>query len=251
MRRILSLLVIGSLLCSPVFSYGTNGCDSSTSYLSHFDTNTFFDEDCRGRGKLTVTNTGSVASTATNARFFNGAQFDGTTKYITIANSSTALPFSGDFSIECVISTTDASADTQFREIWNNGDASSANATWMGLALNNATGGLYFITADTLQITGTVNVADGAKHHVRIDRSGTDIALYVDGVKDGASFTSSTNYTISTGSFFIGIYGPTSTTGRFNGTIDEFRISSVSRRQNLSVPTTPYCSGCEMMEVIQ
>ena len=225
----------------PTASYsadGIYGIDVYTRLLAHFDNN-LTDSSFYAR---TITSTGAGSTRSAVQSKFGGysQKFDGTTAYLSFPNT-TLYDFSGDFTIDCWIYTGDKSLDTQYREIWNNG-TSSASANWMGLTINNSTGGLYFITADTVRITGTTDVSNSAWHHVAISRTGSSIKLFVDGVQDGSTYTSSQDFKRTTGSFYLGIYADTLTTGRWNGYIDEFRISCGIGRYTgtFSVPTAAY-----------
>jgi hypothetical protein len=75
-------------------------------------------------------------------------------------------------------------------------------------------------------------------YHIAVDRSGTDIKLYIDGTSVA---TGSSNYNISESTaFYVGINSDGSTRS-WNGWIDEFRVSSVARYAgNFTPPTSAY-----------
>jgi len=243
--KLVKLLLISTLLWSNCYAFGSEGCDNLTTLLIHADSS-ISDYGCNGTGAKTITNTGTV-TTGVPGKFLTALVFDGTTKYLTTPQT-TGFNFAGDFAIDCWVRCTDKTADTQFRELWNNG-GSSAGASWMGLAINTS-GFLDFITADTERIIGTTDISDGALRHVKISRKGSDIKLFVNGIQEGSTYTSAQDFTQTATNFTIGIYSGL-TTGRWVGTIDEFRVSIGSARNNnlaFIPPTTPYCAGCEMME---
>ncbi len=94
--------------------------DYFTTLLLHMDESPFTDS---GQSAKTVTNSGAVARSAVQSKFGGfSALFDGTTKYLQVANYS-GFNFSGDFTVDCWIFTAVKTQDTQFRVVWANGDA--------------------------------------------------------------------------------------------------------------------------------
>lgn len=152
------------------------------------------------------------------------------TQYVTLtAASGSGRVFSGDFLIGVWFTCTDASQDTQFRVIWNNG-GSSAAADYMQVNII-ATGVLWFLTADTERIIGTTAVNDGVWRYLTVRRIGTSITMELNGVQEGSAFSSSTDYTHSLVKFYIGVYSGEAT-GRWVGKVSEFGIWSTTLNNN-------------------
>lgn len=245
----IKLLALFLLLTQPVHAFGTNGCDNKAGFLMHMDTSSFTDEDCPGDGKKVVTNTGTILQNTTNFKFGgSSANFDGTTKYFSIPNDADTN-WAGQFTVDCWIRTTDATADTQFRTIWTKGVTSSAGTLQLSIDTNGFPVVIDSAGGGSIEIQGTINVATGVWFHLSVSRdSANNMRCRVNGVQDGGTFSTAENYN-AVQVFEIGIYGG-NTTGRWNGQIDELRISAgVDRYPVVTVPpTTPYCSGCEMLE---
>lgn len=152
----------------------------------------------------------------------------GLTENVTLASGNGAnRDFSADFTIFCWFTCTDKTADVQNRVLWGNGGVSSV-ADYMQLYISPTTGAMIFLTADTDRITGTTDCSDGKWRAAEITRVGTTITLYINGVAEGGTFTSATDYTHTAVNFFIGVYGATGTTGRWVGKATEFAIWSTS-----------------------
>lgn len=131
--------------------------------------------------------------------------------------------FNGDFTIECWVNTTVFSLDNAVsRRIFTLGAANGTDANvlsinlWTGAATNIAS-----VYSNALVITGTIPVADGNWHHIALTRSGTTLRLFVDGVVSGTATNSIAYNSGVTNGLVIGAY--TSTSGRFNGFINNFR----------------------------
>lgn len=255
MRKIL-LLAIFMALTIPAHAFGTNGCDNNATILLHMNDSGFTESDCNGNGVKTVTNTGAVIQDSVLWKFpSSSAKFDGTSRYLNIANDSD-LNWTGVFTVDEWVRTTDKTADVQFRVIWDNGNLTSTVAT-LELA-ENASGFMDVIdgtAGGTEQIIGTTDISTGAWFHVAVIRdSSNNVKLYVNGTQEGGTWNTATNFgAVGAQPFAIGIYSATNITGRWNGNIDELRISNGTARwtANFSAPPSQYCSGCEMMGVLE
>lgn len=255
MKRFLSLFLASLLFIAPVpvHAFGSTGCDTLAAFLTHADTSSFVDEDCPGNLPKTVTNTGSVTVNTTNFKFGGGSiGLDGTTKYLSIANDAD-FNWATDFTVDCWIRTTDKTSDVQFRTVWSRG----STVTGGSLQLSEDTSGFLVVIdssgGGTVVIQGATDVSDGLWHHAEVARSGTNETLALDGVKQGNTYVTAENYN-QNALFYIGIYAGTLNTGRWNGQVDEVRVSPGIDRHTLfpfKVATSPYCMGCEMMEVLQ
>ena len=245
MKKFLLALSLFTILTSPVQAYGTGGCDKYTVVLSHFDgpnaSTTFSDEDCDGTGKHVLTAAGNAQLSTANY-VFGGASalFDGTGDRITVSGSD------ADFTI----GTADFNCD--LRVMFN---ATTANPILFDYDVTNDNFQLQYNTVTTnkwrVRLNGTTylfafTASTSVWYHVVLNRSGTDLRMFVDGVQVGVTQTAADSIPAST---VLIIGTDASFTNDFNGLIDEFRLvkgNSEFPFAGFQSPTTPYCSGCEM-----
>jgi len=148
--------------------------------------------------------------------------FDGTGDYL-LAPANSAFGFDADFTVEAWINTTEFGVETFFRRLFSTGaDAATA---FQVLFFNGGTGvSEISVYSNTMIITGTIPVANGAWHHVAISRSGTSMKLFVDGVQSGSTATTSQNFSGgTTNGFYIGRYAG-GDGGHFKGNISNVRV---------------------------
>ena len=164
----------------------------------------------------------------------NALHFDGINDYV---STNTVVPYSGTFSIETWIQTTDGNA-TIF--VWG----SAINNNYVQFALN--TGKLRLAVGDGIslhQLTGNTNVNDGNWHHVAVTKSGNAVTFYLDGISDGTGTTGLGPQPMSLTSIGAGLMNNI-LQGYTAVTLDELRIWNVSRSQvqiqgNMNCEITP------------
>jgi hypothetical protein len=163
---------------------------------------------------------------------------DGDSDYVTIPDSAD-WDFTADYTIEMWIKTADKTTDTTYRRLYNHG--TQGVAADLDLYILNTTGAISVcIGTETSAITGTTDISDNNWHHIALARSGSNTKLFVDGVQDGSTFSGSEDLT-NAANLCIGAYLP-ATNGRFNGYLDEIRISKGIARwtANFTPPTSEY-----------
>ena len=215
------LLLLTALLLFPARICLADGIDAYAELVAHFDNN--LTDSSTAAHTITSTGAGSTRSSVQSKFGGYSEKLDGTTAYISIA-ANTNFSFAADFTVDCWVFTADKSQDTQYRTVFSNG-GNSANADFFEVYNDPTVGSLGFVTADLIRIIGTTDVSNSAWHHVELSRSGSTIKLFVDGTQEGLSYTSSQDFTHTGEAFYIGIYPTSLTTGRWNGYIDEFRVS--------------------------
>jgi hypothetical protein len=106
--------------------------------------------------------------------------FDGSGDYLTAPNS-TAFSLPADFTIDCWWYPTDLSASSN---VWCLGDSRSANN---GLLLywSSGSGKLLVYRNSATIITSSINTPVNTWYHLAVVRSGSTIALYINGVSAG------------------------------------------------------------------
>tara|TARA_B110000285_G_scaffold45105_2_gene50397 strand:- start:2977 stop:3984 length:1008 start_codon:yes stop_codon:yes gene_type:complete len=77
----------------------------------------------------------------------------------------------------------------------------------------------------TLNISSSAAYNDGTSHHYVFNKSGNDLSLHVDGVKDITSSYSFSGTVTNNNDILIGSRDITDTTGNFSGSMSQFRIS--------------------------
>lgn len=134
----------------------------------------------------------------------------------TAASSNYALP--GDFTVEFWYRPTSGFGD---KVLYDHGPTATASVCFI-----TAAGGQVLLFSDSAQrITGTTTLQVGTWYHLAACRSGSTLRLFVNGVQEGSSYTTSTSFGATQpriGSYY---------TGTFNavGAFDDFRITTAAR----------------------
>ena len=166
----------------------------------------------------TLTSSGSPSSS--RGIFSDSYPLNGTSQYFTASNS-TFLP-TGDFTYEAWFKT--SSTGTQTIMICDNAGGGAgitirlnSNTNLQGRIMNNGS------TVGNVDITGLSSMSDGIKHYVVFKRSGSSMALWLDGKSIGtATSTGNPNFN-STKNLYIGAYFSGSV-DFFSGTLDEITV---------------------------
>ena len=74
-------------------------------------------------------------------------------------------------------------------------------------------------------LQSTTRIDDGRFHHVAFVKSGSTLALYVDGVLEGQRTDTTTGATANSSPLYISRRGGTALQGYFTGSVDDVRIS--------------------------
>jgi hypothetical protein len=252
MIRLISILLLIASNLVPISSYafGSEGCDSKTVFLGHFDgtpgATTTLDEDCDGTGKHVIAANGNVQINGVGV-FSESSLFDGTGDFWSIADGATSPDWdfgTGDYAIDLRVRFA-ASGAVNYCLI-DIGDGGSGNGLLITYSFSNSRFEVYTNTSE--QGFAYIAAID-TWYHVLIQRKSAEVTVSVNGVQEGASQTSTTNM----------VCGDDVTIGRrsdgggnaLNGRIDELRVTKgFGRFQDGSfvVPTTPYCAGCEVSQ---
>ena len=199
--------------------------DVNTHLLLHFE------GDESGQ-KHELTMVGTPIENATGK--FNGAwEFNGTTDYLSFADSTDWDFGTNDFTVDFWMNTTNKTVQLNSRCTVTNG---AGLGTTFAIRIHEVSGAMLFVIGGS-GINGTIAVDDGNWHHVALVRSGTTAVLYIDGVLD----VSSTN-SINIAGTLLRIGNDSNNQGHWDGKIDELRISKGIARwtSNFTPPTSPY-----------
>jgi len=178
------------------------------------------------RSKRTVNANGNLQISTSSPKFGTScALFDGTGDYLGMS-ASADFGFSGDFTVDMWVKTSDYSVDgSTYRRVIHFGGGAIASTLMLLFYNGSAESPNLSVFSNAMLITGSISVADGSWHHVALTRSGTSLKLWVDGVQSGSTATTSQNFNAGTSnSVLIGI--DTSLSGGFNGTLDEIAITN-------------------------
>lgn len=200
---------------------------TNTIGLWHFDEGSGNTTTDAGRGIAgTLKNGTTTCNNSTNqcplwnstGKFGYGITFDGVNDAINITTTS-------DFNISAGGSLT--------MEAWFN-LRSTDGTNWI-MAKGNATNGygisyengpMCYVNSTTANATGNVTIATGTWYHFGCTFSGSQITIYIDGVRR-ANASYSNGIPNNSQPFMIGSRAVMD--GFFNGTLDEMRLSNVSR----------------------
>lgn len=213
------------------------------SLLLHMDgsngSTTFTDSSSNA---LTVTANGG-AQISTSQYKWNGASgaFNGSSAYLELADTSSQLLLSGDFTIECWVYFNSVSGTQIIMQSGWDGSG-GALALWM----HGSYPSKISLWADSYSsgapiITGTTTLATGTWYHVAATRSGNNWSLYLNGTSQG---TATSSATVTRKIRRVGAYSDTSGTSTnyyLNGYIDDLRITKGICRYN-SAFTPPTAS---------
>lgn len=183
-----------------------------------------------------ITVSGNAQIDTATFKYGDGSlEFDGADDYLTVTSGSGLFQFDGDFTIECWVKTGVFSQDVVFRRILSNG-ADASNSIQLVFYNGSTASSSLTVRSNINHIIGSTTVADNNWHHVALTREGTSLKLFIDGVQDGSTATTSQVFNAND-TFVIGRYYTGN--GDFNGFIDDLRITKGVARYtaNFTPPT--------------
>ncbi len=195
--------------------------------LWQFDTATGQTADSSGNGR-TLTANGTPTSPAGQAGFAQALGLNGSTQFAT-APTDVAYDLGNDFTVEAWFRRSGSPATDEAIIERGNG----TDRTFLLYVEGGGTRVSAIVSrngVDRYVGGGSVNVTDGAWHHVALTvDAANNQRIYVDGVQQGAPFALGGPVNGGSGDqVAIGRYG-NSSAGFFNGQIDDVRISDVAR----------------------
>lgn len=162
--------------------------------------------------------------TANNRRWGAGAlMFDGTDDNVD-AGTTANLKFTGDFSLEAWVRPSGSTVG----QIVSSGAASDWLYLLGGSTVNSPVCKIYQANSGSgyLQADGKTPITDGKWHHVVCTLSGTTLSVYIDGILDATSSTTTgTRDVSSAGTFTIGKF-TNATSSYYAGSMDAVRAYS-------------------------
>jgi hypothetical protein len=212
---------------------------TNTSLLCNFTNAGIFDST----GKSVLETVGNAQIDTTTVKYGTGSmEFDGTGDYLVVNNDDT---FSGDFTVELWHNTTQITNSFPSPRLFCSKGGSGNIADNFQITINsedptNTGGSLLLFSNESLSDKSTTSLSDGNWHHIAATRSGTDVKLFIDGVQQGSTYTSSQAFTFSNS--YIGVRGDLASGTYYNGYIDDFRITKGVARYtaNFTPPTKAF-----------
>lgn len=248
-NRIISFLFLTLTLSTNVLAFGTDGCFNKSVFLMHMDgsdtSTSFTDEDCAGTGKKIITASGNAQLDNSIVKFGTAAGlFDGVGDFITTPDSADFTVGNGDWTVDCWFNR--AGGDLTFRVLCGQSDVAATDASRtieMRLTSANVLEGVTIGAT----VTGTTAISTTGWHHAAFVRTGDILRLFLDGVQEGGDVARTTPINDSSADYGVGQLGQFGLV--WNGSIDEFRFTNgvALWTKNFTPPSTPYCSGCEMV----
>jgi hypothetical protein len=217
--------------------FGGDAYWSSVALLLSMDGSgsTFADSSLSARA---ITSYGSVTQSTTNAKWTKSAVFNGSTDYLSLANSGFSL--TGDFVVEAWMRLNSVSGYAALIE----------GRSFIGFA--NFICGFYsvggtlrpdFVTSNSgTRLTGTsTSISTGTWTHVAWVRSGSTLSVYVGGTRDSTQVTTSAD--LSPGGSTLAI-GKNLDGNYLDGNLDDIRVTVGSDRgytgSTITVPTAAF-----------
>jgi hypothetical protein len=174
---------------------------------------------------------GAPTSAYSAATIGGSGYFDGSGDYLTVTANNAFNFGTGDFTVEGWIYPTRSGLNA----IWTNGPASSGSFG-VGINASNKLQMDYYLGTS---LAGATSVQLYAWNYFAFVRSGSNLYVYLNGVRDASTTTSSNN---STNSFALGRFWTNDATNEALGYISNFRITDASARYTsatMTVPTAP------------
>ncbi len=204
-----------------VMSHFDNAVTNSATYFDHGPSHTALNGD--------FTNGPMLSNTA--------SKFGGSSLYYATNNSTFSIPYdagtdfaNGAFTVEMWFNYT--SGQTVSRSLWNRGRDSALHTTHVMNMTTNASSRLQFYWGVS-SMTGTTVIQAGTWYHVAITRNGGNVAMYLNGVQE----TTGSGFSITGGQGIYPIFiGGNSGTARFQGYMDDLRISKMVRYTGTFTP---------------
>lgn len=223
-----------------------NGNDAFTKILLHMDGAdgaTTFTDVAAGGSAHTWTARGNAQIDTGITKFGTATGlFDGTGDWIDTPDHADFTIGANDFVCDCWFNFA-GSAGTRYQlagQIDSGGTSASASI-YLEHTAGNKIGGAVHIGATAFAVAGTTNITTSGWHHVALVRHGTNIYVFVDGVKEGT--TGSVSGSINDSSQLWRV-GANAFGNAWPGSIDEFRLSIGTNRgwtgASFTVPVSPY-----------
>jgi len=190
---------------------------------------------------LTVTPNGNVQINSSIFKFANGsAIFDGNGDYLVISSNSVFGFGTGNFTMEAwvyptVMSLSDLTTVIDIR--------TSGGSTGISLFIESATRKVFFYDGSLNSVLLTNNTIPlNTWTHIAVQRTGSAWEVFINGIKDSATYTSSGNLGTTVPCYIGTAVDSPGNSRNFTGYIDEIRITKGIARysSNFSIPVSPY-----------
>jgi hypothetical protein len=211
--------------------------DANTKLLMHFDEDLFVDSSNVGHSVNIVSNAQVVVP-----KFGTGnAFFNGTTQYLTIPDHSGFDFGSGDFTIEAFVKFTSLG---NWTALFNKASSVAVADRQFQIGTQGTNGIItarVYENSNVYVINGPTVLNTGVWYHIAFIRNGNDLKLYLDGVQEGSTVdvTGVTVNNIPT-DLEISYDSSGGFIDKFDGQMDEVRISNIARTIPVGGPVSAY-----------
>lgn len=227
--------------------FGGAGNDANTVLLLHMngmDTSTSF-TDSSSSAKLVTANGSAQVSTAQTVFGSGSGLFDGSSAYLSMADSLDWFFGSSDFTIDFWISFNTLSDTVLVSQIQDGSNLLDINYSSSKLNFHFDAGGVDI--ADYSTASSWIPTL-GVFYHLAFERNGTNFLIFINGVSQSLTVSTpigSTSLPDLSAPFEIGRLGGPYNIEYFNGSMDEFRISKGIARwtANFGTPIAEYSTG--------
>lgn len=219
----------------------SGGIDTYTKLMLHMDDASLIDSETVPK---TTTLAGSITRSATQSKFGGfSASFNGSSQYITLADSADWAFGTGDFTIDFwMFVNSFASADYQYVLTQYAGVGTRAitftlgnGVAWNVLQFNYSTDG----SAVNQVGSDSSAISTSTWYHVAVVRNGTSLTFYLNGTAQGSATTEAGSIFNSDQLLTIGQRSDIIASRYFNGYLDEVRVSKgIARWTTTFVPPT-------------
>lgn len=182
---------------------------------------------------------GTTGSTTTNFTGAKSIYIDGPNgDYISLPASDNYKLGTGDFTLETWVKVLLVSNDSGRRRLFNQVD--TASSTTGQLELMVYPDGYIYVRSGSNIFATTTDFSDGSWYHLALVRHNGVLKVYVDGSLENSA-NNTTDFSPSSISPIIGRASSTASNSRFQGYIQDFRISKGKARYtaNFTPPTAP------------
>ncbi len=220
------------------YSTSTTDADGNTHLLSNTVNDTTYYDRTKDSSEASLQQQGIDPNWANGVvRESYGLKFDGSNDYVTIADSTTLSPGTGDYTIELWFKTSvDCTANTC--HIFSNYGTGGTNRASVEIGTNNQLSCTYRDgSSNQASATVATNYRDNTWHYTACVKRGKTAALYVDGSQVGTSSNASMGSVNTAGiAKAIGTSAQALSTQIYTGYIDEVRVSNIARYSNSTNP---------------
>ncbi len=170
-----------------------------------------------------------AATIGTSGRFASGVGLhSATADYVNLPSAALGFGAGQDFTVSFWVNSTQPSHGGTWPNIANSEGSSAPRMGW-NIALHNSTANAawfaeLWVSGVQYTCSGTSDVADGSWHHLAVQRSGSNLLLYQDGILSNTCAASNADIRNGSNQVVLGAHLTCGSICEFEGKIDEMGI---------------------------